>query len=163
MGLVNFIKVFKQLHSLLCKADDSQPSGRGFELPNAVQQCYSYFTNRKRISKTIFINKDHISLNFQLFSIKKTIRHVFSRFLEPGSYPVVSPDGGRFPEFMSVPKHAHNLTFRPENGRHSLLVTSPVPGEWYMLAYINRQQKKDFVQQVILIEKNLLFLIVIVS
>jgi hypothetical protein len=64
---------------------------------------------------------------------------------------------------MSVPKHAHNLTFRPENGRHSLLVTSPVPGEWYMLAYINRQQKKDFVQQVILIEKNLLFLIVIVS
>jgi hypothetical protein len=27
-------------------------------------------------------------------------------------------------------------------------VTSPVPGSWYMLAYINRQQKKDFVQQV---------------
>jgi len=70
------------------------------------------------------------------------------RFLEPGSYPVVSPDGGRFPDYMSVPRHAHNLTFRPENGRHSLLVTSPVPGSWYMLAYINRQQKKDFVQQV---------------
>ena len=72
------------------------------------------------------------------------------RYLEPGAYPVVSPDGGRFPEFMTTPRHAHNLTFRPENGRHTLLVTSPVPGEWYMLAYTNRQQKKDFVQQVCL-------------
>jgi len=25
----------------------------------------------------------------------------------------VSADGGRFPDFMSTPKHAHNLTFRP--------------------------------------------------
>jgi hypothetical protein len=122
--------------------------GKNALTPHTVQQLWLLQKKQK-----IFIIKTTWSQTYKIFVQFSTILLIknvfFSRFLEPGSYPVVSPDGGRFPEFMSVPKHAHNLTFRPENGRHSLLVTSPVPGEWYMLAYINRQQKKDFVQQVI--------------
>ena len=70
------------------------------------------------------------------------------RFLQAGSYPVSVPDGGRFPPDMKVLQYPHNLTFHPENGEHSLLVTSPEPGNWFLLAYINKKQNTDYVQEV---------------
>ncbi|CAB4064028.1 unnamed protein product [Lepeophtheirus salmonis] len=60
-----------------------------------------------------------------------------SVFLRGGGYPVVNPDGGKFPENIQYRGNPHNLTFNPVNGDHSLLVPSPDPGIWFMLVYIN--------------------------
>ena len=70
------------------------------------------------------------------------------RFLQAGSYPVSSPDGGQFPPGMKVLQFPRNLTFHPENGEHSLLINSPEPGNWFLLAYINKKEKTDYVQEV---------------
>ena len=49
---------------------------------------------------------------------------------------------------MKILQSPQNLTFLPENGEHSLLITSPEPGNWFLLAYINRKEKKGYVQEV---------------
>ena len=59
-----------------------------------------------------------------------------------------SPDGGQFPPGMKVLQFPRNLTFHPENGEHSLLINSPEPGNWFLLAYINKKEKTDYVQEV---------------
>ena len=82
------------------------------------------------------------STSFQLTQI------ICCRFLQAGSYPVSSPDGGRLPPNMKVLQRPYNLTFHPENGEHSMVVTSPDPGNWFLLAYINKKEKTDYVQEV---------------
>ena len=73
----------------------------------------------------------------------------YFRFLQAGSYPVSTPDGGRLPADMKVfGQLPNNLTFHPENGEHSMVVTSPDPGNWFLLAYINKKEKTDYVQEV---------------
>ena len=60
-----------------------------------------------------------------------------------------TPDGGRLPADMKVfGQLPNNLTFHPENGEHSMVVTSPDPGNWFLLAYINKKEKTDYVQEV---------------
>ena len=61
---------------------------------------------------------------------------------------MASPDGGRLPPGMKVLQLPHNLTFHPENGEHSLVVASPEPGNWFLLAYINKKEKTDYAQEV---------------
>ena len=57
---------------------------------------------------------------------------------------------GRFPDGMRPLHQPHNLTFNPENGEHTLLVSSPLPGHWFMLAYVQSQQRRyyDYNQEV---------------
>jgi hypothetical protein len=57
---------------------------------------------------------------------------------------------------MKTLQFPHNLTFHAENGEHSLLISSPNPGDWFLLAYMNKKEKTDYVQEV---KKNLLALI----
>ena len=60
-----------------------------------------------------------------------------------------TPDGGRLPADMKVfGQLLNDLTFHPENGEHSMVVTSPDPGNWFLLAYINKKEKTDYVQEV---------------
>lgn len=61
---------------------------------------------------------------------------------------MANSDGGRYPANMKVLNLPHNLTFHPENGEHSLLVSSPEPGDWFLLAYLNKKEKTDYVQEV---------------
>ena len=70
------------------------------------------------------------------------------RYLQAGSYPVVSPDGGAFPEGMRPLGRYVNLTFNPENGEHSVPVTSPLPGPWFMLAHYTEREGADFAEEV---------------
>ncbi len=58
------------------------------------------------------------------------------------------PEGGDYPPDMKVLNFPHNLTFHAENGEHNIMVTSPRPGAWFLLAYINKREKKDYVQEV---------------
>ena len=62
---------------------------------------------------------------------------------------MVNPDEGRFPEYMYLTEHSHNLTFNPSNGEHNVRVTSPKPGDWFMLAYVNKKVHPDFMEKVI--------------
>ena len=62
---------------------------------------------------------------------------------------MVNPEGGLFPETMRPFEEPRNLTFNPENGEHSLMVSSPMPGDWYMLAFVNKKVFMDYTQQVI--------------
>ncbi len=52
---------------------------------------------------------------------------------------MVVADGGRFPDRATPMSRPHNLTFNPENGVHSLAVSSPLPGDWYLLAFVNKR------------------------
>ena len=68
-----------------------------------------------------------------------------------------TPDGGRLPADMKVfGQLPNNLTFHPENGEHSMVVTSPDPGNWFLLAYINKKEKTDYVQEVKLLRLSFL-------
>jgi hypothetical protein len=67
--------------------------------------------------------------------------------LQPGAYPISTPDGGLFPPGMKTLQFPHNLTFHAENGEHSLLISSPNPGDWFLLAYMNKTEKTDYVQE----------------
>ena len=75
----------------------------------------------------------------------------YHSYLRPGGYPVVNADGGSFPENMKVfgDMISHNLTFDPLEGRASLIINSPLPDDWFMLAHTNpRNREMDFVQRV---------------
>ena len=61
---------------------------------------------------------------------------------------MVVPDGGKFPPGMKPVGGYHNLTFNPENGEHSLTVTGPLPGPWFMMAYAMERKFIDFTQEV---------------
>ena len=80
------------------------------------------------------------------------ICHFYSnRYLRPGGFPVVNADGGSFPENMKVfgDMVSHNLTFDPLEGRANLVINSPLPDDWFMLAHTNkRDEEMDFVQRV---------------
>ena len=81
---------------------------------------------------------------------------LFNRYLRPGGYPVVNADGGSFPENMKIfgDMVTHNLTFDPLEGRANLVINSPLPDDWFMLAHTNRRQEDEemgFVQRVSLI------------
>ncbi len=96
-------------------------------------------TNRK-IRLLLYVNFSLLHFyNFRLFH---------SSYLQSGSYPVVSPKNGRFPENMKPLGRFHNLTFNPENGEHSLLVTGPLPGHWFMLAHSTDRKDLGFAQEV---------------
>ena len=76
-----------------------------------------------------------------------------NRYLRPGGYPVVNADGGSFPENMKIfgDMVTHNLTFDPLEGRANLVINSPLPDDWFMLAHTNRRQEDEemgFVQRV---------------
>jgi hypothetical protein len=63
----------------------------------------------------------------------------------------VNADGGSFPENMKVfgDMVSHNLTFDPLEGRANLVINSPLPDDWFMLAHTNkRDAEMDFVQRV---------------
>jgi len=66
---------------------------------------------------------------------------------------VVVPDGGRFPDGVRPLGIFHNLTFNPENGEHSILVPSPEPGRWFMLAHSTEAKNLDFAQEVRVLKK----------
>ena len=43
----------------------------------------------------------------------------------------------------------HNLTFDPLEGRANLMINSPLPDDWFMLAHTNkRDEEMDFVERV---------------
>ena len=74
-----------------------------------------------------------------------------NRYLRPGGFPIVNADGGSFPENMKVfgDMVSHNLTFDPLEGRANLVINSPLPDDWFMLAHTNKRDKEmDFVQRV---------------
>ena len=78
------------------------------------------------------------------------LSNVYS-YLRPGGYPIVISDGGSFPENMKVfgDMVSHNLTFDPLEGRANLIINSPLPDDWFMLAHTNpRNREMDFVQRV---------------
>ena len=68
----------------------------------------------------------------------------------------MNADGGSFPENMKVfgDMVSHNLTFDPLEGRANLVINSPLPDDWFMLAHTNkRDEEMDFVQRV----RNIIF------
>ena len=63
----------------------------------------------------------------------------------------MNADGGSFPENMKVfgDMVTHNLTFDPLEGRANLMINSPLPDDWFMLAHTNkRDEEMDFVERV---------------
>jgi hypothetical protein len=73
------------------------------------------------------------------------------RYLQAGGYPVVNPEGGRFPEKMKPMGVYHNTTFNPEDGDHNIRITSPTPGSWFMFVYTTAaaaSQYDNFAQKV---------------
>ena len=65
----------------------------------------------------------------------------------------MNADGGSFPENMKIfgDMVTHNLTFDPLEGRANLVINSPLPDDWFMLAHTNRRQEDEemgFVQRV---------------
>lgn len=42
---------------------------------------------------------------------------------------------------LSIP---YNITFNPENGIHTLHVPSPLPGDWFMLAYVKKIERNYY-------------------
>lgn len=70
------------------------------------------------------------------------------RYLQAGSYPVIDPENGHFPDKMRPMGRYHNITFNPENGVHNLMVPSPNPGHWFMFAFAQERKFQDLAQQV---------------
>ena len=65
----------------------------------------------------------------------------------------MNADGGSFPENMKIfgDMGPPNLTFDPLEGRANLVINSPLPDDWFMLAHTNRRQEDEemgFVQRV---------------
>ena len=130
---------------MLCKPFSINLNAQNVNGMTHVDGMYGY-----QILQTILAFGCHILIPFDRWDpICIVMRQLYRfRFLQAGSYPVSVPDGGRFPPDMKVLQYPHNLTFHPENGEHSLLVTSPEPGNWFLLAYINKKQNTDYVQEV---------------
>lgn len=57
---------------------------------------------------------------------------------------MVSAKNGRFPKDMKPMGRFYNITFNPANGEHSLMVTTPTPGHWFMFAYASRRREPSF-------------------
>ena len=74
----------------------------------------------------------------------------------------MNADGGSFPENMKIfgDMVTHNLTFDPLEGRANLVINSPLPDDWFMLAHTNRRQEDEemgFVQRVSFKPINILY------
>lgn len=62
-----------------------------------------------------------------------------SLFLKYGSLPVINPDGAKFPDNFSISNRVpmYNAEFQSNNVPVILNVTSPVPGDWFAVAFLS--------------------------
>jgi len=62
-----------------------------------------------------------------------------SLFLKYGSYPVINPDGAKFPDNFSISNRVpmYNAEFHSNNVPVILNVTSPQPGDWFAVAFLS--------------------------
>ncbi|CAG0886422.1 unnamed protein product [Darwinula stevensoni] len=66
-----------------------------------------------------------------------------SLLLQHGSYPVTSIDGGKFPENFYFPLvTTYTLQSLSDSSLHWVNVTNPIPGHWYILAYLNSEDDR---------------------
>jgi len=93
---------------------------------------------------------------FSLFSIPKFnfVRHQgvssgncvcfhYFRYLKYGSYPVINPDGAIFPEnYLLEQSPIYEVHFVSNGSQVTLNVTSPAPGDWYAVAFLNTNSGK---------------------
>lgn len=62
-----------------------------------------------------------------------------SLFLKYGSFPVVNPEGAKFPDNFSISNRVpmYNAEFHSNNVPTILNVTSPQPGDWFAVAFLS--------------------------
>ncbi|XP_021917409.1 transmembrane protein 8B-like [Zootermopsis nevadensis] len=62
-----------------------------------------------------------------------------SLFLKYGSLPVINPDGAKFPNNFSISNRVpmYNAEFQSDEVPVILNVTSPIPGDWFAVAFLS--------------------------
>ena len=61
----------------------------------------------------------------------------FFRYLQQGSFPVISPLNESFPEFFNtIRTDLHSVSVLTDNEVKDYSVYSPLPGSWYGVAYL---------------------------
>jgi hypothetical protein len=68
-----------------------------------------------------------------------------SLFLKYGSLPVINPDGAKFPDNFSISNRVpmYNAEFQSNDVPVVLNVTSPVPGDWFAVAFLSYTDPND--------------------
>lgn len=68
-----------------------------------------------------------------------------SLFLKYGSLPVINPDGAKFPDNFSISNRVpvYNAEFQSDEVPVIVNVTSPVPGDWFAVAFLSYTDPND--------------------
>lgn len=66
-------------------------------------------------------------------------------YLKQGSYPVINPDGAKFPQDFRTETEAFKvkgLSMLSDGLGYQLLVSHPAPGDWFAIAFLDVENNR---------------------
>ena len=89
------------------------------------------------------------NLDPHIYGLSLFVVGVFYRYLEHGGLPLVAPYNESYPaDFFLGRSHLHHETITTNNLSHPLIVTNPVPGPWYVAAFLPKGTTSKITQAV---------------